>query len=747
MSVILQKPGPMLADEARQFMGEQIRYPNMAGTKQVAERALGVGQEVCAQWAGDIEVMHRRWRLTQYMLAGNTIDQGSPEDIHLPELYKMVETIVPRMVEVFFEKDPAFTAKPRKELKRQLAEELAALFDWQLDQTRFHMLVDPHLRDAVVCQVAPLKVLWDRRIKRRFRREWDSKARSDGSIEWTTSGKWADEVTYDGPSVRIVDPYDFIMDTNSTDAQEAEFVGDRRMMSLGEILRYGEMFQWENLREVKESAQSGYLCPNASADHKWTRNPTDRFGQSETTRRKNRENQYEVVNLFLKTDIFQEGDFVETELVIVNGRTVVCARQNITDEQVRPYVFTRDTNTGHSLYGVGRIDNAVRINQHYDQLSAILLKTTKVAGCPFGFVDDGGELPDSLYRVEPFRIYRGVGKIQFTQVPDGVLRSGPAMLAGLQRHIEETCGVSKLAQGQDITGGTATESISALQEGNRRLKSLARAFDHMLQDLLHLFHVYTRQFGSGKITARVLGKRAITLNKEIIEVSPDTLMHDVDFEFPGLKAMSTYGMRAIGLSASLNAGAQLIVQNPDLVRSDMILHDLFAENVGPEYADRYVRVRADSALMHTQDEENRVLLAGEDVEIHEADDHQQHIREMQPLLRIAMDKENEMDKQVRRVILAHYLMHDQAMKVQEAQQKAEQQRADRVKTLQGAEAGGTPSEDGASRSPIRGGFQTNPAGENPGPPDARKQPRPGTASSRMTNQSEQTAFAAARPVA
>lgn len=734
MNTLTLSDGPISASEAEQWTKAAIPYANRAGDKGVAERALKAAQAAVRDWSERVLPLHKRWRHTFYMLSGNTLDNVGPADIHIPEMHKILETAVPRVVEALLDRDPWFRVLGRRSIKTKEAETIAAYLDWQIDQDKFVDKVEPAVRNMLVTQVAAFHICWERRLKRRFRREYKQIDSKDGKARYAVNGEWREEVDYDGPATRLVDPFDFIMDPSSTDPQMASYVGYRALVSLDEIERYGKMFGWENLTVIREATESGHLTPDYGQINRWSRDPSTRYSSDQ--KRKHLDHQpgkFEVVSLWMKADILEEGVFEEVEIVVVNGSTVAVARQNIMDGQFRPFAIARASNNGHHLFGVGPFDNAVRLNQQLDRYMAIVYRAAELSAMPFGFTGEDGELPDSLYRTRPGQLFKGVKDITFSSVPEGFTRSAPLVVGSLTRHIEETTGVYKIQMGQADAAGTATEATLSLQEGNRRMRAWIRAVAGMFKQTLDIFHRLNQQFTCAKTPFRVLGKRAAALGTEYVEIGPDSMLTDVDFEMVGLKSLSTNGLQQVGLQALINIGAPFMQANPDLVNVGPLLHDAAKLLVGREEADRYIRVPPDPDNMVPQEQENVILLSGGEVEVHEMDDDEDHMVRMRDLVAQAEDEDSGMDARVVENVLKHHLEHALARKRKAAKRHAAEERQQLVSTMMQQQTG---------TAPQPGGFMTQPGqkagsmpGQNPGPMDVRKAPRTaGTA--RMHSQAE-----------
>jgi hypothetical protein len=415
------------------------------------------------------------------------------------------------------------------------------------------------------------------------------------------------------------------------------------------------------------------------------------------------------------------------------GQLIHEVRRNQYDGNFRPYALARASKNGHELFGVGPFDNAIRLGQHYDRYHQIFLRSAEVAACPMVFAQDDSDLPDSLYKIRPFSVFKGVGPVTFTTVPDGILRAAPMVLGSLSRMIEDTTGVYPIQQGQDIPGGTATEATLSLQEGNRRLRGYIRGFADGLTQLLQGTYRLARQYSIEDVEFPVLGKRALDLRRTHLTVNPADLLGDVKFEIVGLRSLRQYGMSAIGIQNFSNAGAPYIMANPASVDQPYLLHILAEENLGQDVADRLVRLPTPPDRLRSQEEENEGLIQGAEIQVDPDDNHKEHLgdKTFRDMVRRAMDPKDKMEKQVKIEVLKHFFSHQQLQREKQVQEDATRSRMEQQRQLMAPEAGGQVGADGGS-SPARGGMSNamqqlpgQTAGETPGPPSAQKSPRPG----------------------
>jgi len=736
--------GQFTVEEARAAMDLHLGT-NYASNDKIAEAAQTTVQAILPEWTERMLPLHKRWRGTWWMLSGNTLEKNSVEDVHVPEIYKHIETIVPRLEEIILEREPWFRIVPRRQVDANRADTMAAYIDWQFSQAKLRELIQPAIRNMLVTQCAAFHVYWTNReewvTQREIKREWTK----DGRLKKSVKKKRSKEIVFSGPKADLIDPLDFIIDTKATNPQNAQFVGHRAWLSIDEIRKLGKELGWHNLDALEDVVPSG---PNREQDvYKWARDPAARYGESmnRIAPKDNRPKKLELVILYSRWSPDPENiEYEDYRFVSIAGKTMLEVRKNPNDGGLRPYATMRVSKSGHEFFTVGPFDNAIRLNQHLDRHHQIAMRTAAIAGQPFVFAEEDSELPDSLYRAVPGQIFKGTGPVRFSQVPGDILRAHPMISQDWKNNISEVVGSYPIHMGQD-SNGTATEASLSLQEGNRRQRGHLRAVADGLDQILNLFVKYNLQYSESDVEFPVLGKRALDMRRTHVNMSPADLLDDVQFELIGLKSSRTYGLKATGLQAFVNSMQPFIVANPNAVDQLQLMHEVCSELVGPDEADRIVKVPTPLSKLRSQTEENEGLIEGAEIEVDESDDHEQHLREIHPLYLRAVDPSSEMHFDVRRVVLAHRETHRMMYEQQQAIQKAKQERAPQM--VAPAEAGGSVDPETGRGAPMAGGVSNamqdlansgpggQTQGENPGPSDSRKYGKTGR-KSRTTNQTE-----------
>lgn len=740
--------------EAQAVMDEALDTRNRAGTPQIDEKAMTIATGIMAEWSDRMQGLFRRWRAINKMLAGNTLDKGGPEDVHVPEIYKAMETIIPRMEEtVVGLYDPWFRLVPRRKKDTSAVNANSAFLDWEFSQAKVRTTIQPALRDMLTSQACAWYCWWDNEEKYKTFREFETVIDAKGRAKKKLKRKRRQKVIrFSGPRAVLVDPFDFIIETRSTDPQTAPYVGHRWWMTEDEVKRVGAQMGWQNLDKIG-AAQPETLGPAYMDSYRWASDPTMRLGGLAMPLNPiaGRPNKLEVVVLYSVCDLRQgqpgaDGDnYRDTRIVIVGGKTVVEVRDNPLDGDLRPYAIARVSKSGHHFYSTGPFDNAIRLNQHLDRYHQVFLRGAHLAAQPFGFSSEDGDLPDSLYQMRPGKIFKGVGDIRFSEIPSGFLNAAPMVLGMLQKNIEETTGAFRVNMGQD-TGGTAHEAQLAFQEGNRRLSGMVRCFGEGLTQLLDIFQRLNLQFSTDDVEFAVLGKRALDLRRQNMTIGPADLLDDVQFEIIGLRNARNYGLKATGWQAFMNTMTPFLMANPAAVDQVGLMHDIAAELVGQEEADARIKVPTPLEQLKPQREENFGLLAGEVIDVDPDDDDAKHLddEDFHKLVRRAYNEKDPMPRHVREAIWRHLHDHIDQFNRKQAQSSVRMQRAQMQRQIMAPEAGGQPA-----TSPQAGGFSdamkqlgSEPGGqtpgENPGPADRMKYGSVAGAG-RTTNQSENMA--------
>jgi len=98
---IRDKAGPLTAEVAKQWLNQQIPYENIAGRDDGADQRIVKAVDRYKRIYQEKTLgLRKKWRYINHMLRGNSVSKvPGMADIHVPELYKRLETACTRIHE------------------------------------------------------------------------------------------------------------------------------------------------------------------------------------------------------------------------------------------------------------------------------------------------------------------------------------------------------------------------------------------------------------------------------------------------------------------------------------------------------------------------------------------------------------------------------------------------------------------------------------------------------------------------
>lgn len=717
-------PGPLSADLAKKWTNQQIPYHNIAGeASDRDEKFVRAVQSYKRIYQDKTLGLRKKWRYINHMLRGNSTSKipGLP-DIHVPELYKRLETACTRIHEAIKSYSDWFKVRGRDPMDETEAQLIQEFIRWQLLESDADALDLPGIRSLFTYQVCVAKVQWDRRIERRPKTQVEEIPIPEGGFDYKFTRTIEEQVVFDGPVAHLVDPLNLIIDTSKSDPRRAMFIGDTCRMTKGEIMAKCNSGEWKNGHLVKDL--QGNALPASEIEHdKMLRSITEKYGQGLRLPEGSPE-EFDVTEVWCRTDLYGDGGEVEAKIVTVQDKVCVCAIENFYDSKKRPYAVAVWSKEGFDLFGTGPLDNAVRTNEELDHHRQLAMESHKLSVCPMVFTEEDADLPDTLLGALPGSVFSGVGKVQFASPPD-TLRSMPMVEQTLKMDIQETTGIPDILQGTDNGGAnTATEIERRIQEGNKRLLGGIRAYSGFQEQILHLFHEMNKQFVLRRQKFRVLGKAAKHLGS-YAEIKPTDFQKAIDFEFIGLANLHTIGTRATAIANFLTIMTPYVGMMQDRINIPKLLQEFYDVTIGQSLGEDIIDVPSMLNTLMAPEEENYHLLSGTDIRVDEMDDDEDHLPIHAQALLEAKKKGN---THAEKLILGHILNHSVSARRKEIRQKAAQSRAPIASQPQ------RPSEPGETEpvtavSPTSGSGagspSQTPAGETPGPPSLGTMNRPG----------------------
>ena len=251
------------------------------------------------------------------------------------------------------------------------------------------------------------------------------------------------------------------------------------------------------------------------------------------------------------------------------------------------------------------------------------------------------------------------------------------------------------------------------------VRNSIRANGNLWRQCAQLIKNMELQFSTGSKMFAVSGKASRLLGRQA-EITPQMLMEDVDFRFLGLTDVHVFGNRLQGMAQWMNRWGPMLMNMPQVNMQALCQMD-YELSVGRGQMNEIFPSVSNSWETWSQEEENAMLMAGQYVPVHEADDDDEHLDKVQELLARAAN--DNAPKYVIERILEHIEEHTQQAERKDREERAQQERADQTARLMAAQGG----QPGVDRPPVPGGMEApaQQADVTPGSPQERTQPRTG----------------------
>jgi hypothetical protein len=643
------------ANSAEAWFSKFHLYPNLANKGDIAEKSLAYVTNVIQSFTSGISYKRRTWQVIQWILHVNTLaDVGSADEIHVPELFKHRETLVPRLEEAIFNFDPPFEVLASRP---GLSDDEITIRDFlwsQLLKDNVHKKFSDCFRSGFDFGVSILKSWWE--VKKRDVLVRDIKENEDGTFE--VNKRFEEKVVSNRPrSVAIYPPY-FIVDLQADSQEDARYMGDLQFMNLSQLQDLEAQGVFVNIDELERQK------PQFDPGLFWSYNREQKNTQFADIQNDDADPRFPVVEVWGCLNLEGKG-YREYVLTVANGTTVIRANENPFDDKHRPYAIASLSKNPFEIFGVGPAEPAVPLQLEHDIHRNLGVQSSRLAVSPFIRADPDADVPDSIFAIEPGTVIRARREsFEVLKFPNasGDMRH---MEEILRRDMEETLGTPRIFEGSGQAGPTATEIERKIQEGNRRIRGYVREFSRMLETLLRHFHAMNRQYITDKDVFRVLGSSA--KSGVYKHINPKLVDTDLDFRIIGPDNLHILGEETRNLQLFMNAAAPILQRDPDKLDEDTFLSRLERLMVGD--STKIIKSMPDIGDMRSAEEENFLLKTGERIEVHPYDEDKSHME-----VHLGLLEEQGLDAQTKMEIVRHIASHELAMTRKAAQEGAKEKR-------------------------------------------------------------------------
>lgn len=722
--------GGMPADLVKDWYKVLDPYENLATDKWIHDRALDFTRRHEQLYDEKTYDLQKKWQLQWVLYQGRSLlgyADGDLTSTHVPEYWKMVETLVPRLEEPFVAHDPSFEVKGRDRLDRQKAAKIRAFLQWQHAENNLEQLMVDIDRVALIYGFAVVKSWWSVETDWQVKRNPKRVITPAGEEVWEFDRKEEEEILYEGPRWSIVDNPWFLTDAYYSDTQKARFVGDKRYMTFDEIADLGEREVFVNWRKlahedpVHSRRYSDYTRDTRSLTWPWEVTPSAREPAGTPAH-------FPVTELWCKFQIRPNEKARNMVITVANQSTVLRVQENPYDDGHVPYAVWKACPHPFEFHTMGPLDHLIPLSMELDRSRRIFSKSTEISGCPIVLADEQSDLPTNLWNVRPGEVLNAnPDRIRELNVSADV-RGLQAHQEIIRRDFEETSGAPRVYEGtmSGSAGATATEIERKIQEGNKRLAALIRGKARMFSQLLHHQHALNKQYLRTSVPFRVLGRGAVGLD-EYQTINPSEVNYAVDFEFLGLRQMKSLGVEAIALTNFSQLVQTIAAINPQALQNVDALELLrFAldATIGQRPGQEIIRVPDDLSTMQSQIEEDRILLEGDFIGVHSMDDDREHMSRMELVL--SNPQWDQVPEHIQAIYFRHYMEHELQLEKKQMRLSAQGQARPEMATPwapQEAPQMGMPGQGSPPTGPAVP--SQSPQGEVPGPPNAARMRTPG----------------------
>lgn len=717
-----EDPAGLSPAEAKSWLEIQIPYENHATNPDLAVQAYSFCKDLVHKFQSRMHPVYDQWAVNQSFIRG-TYYNRSPwdvDDIHSPAMYVALETLVPRIEEAIYPNREWFQCLGREKMDKKDQDKLRDLLLYQMEAIDHIGDANGGIRDMLTYQIVCAKIYWDTHIDNtRVKREW-SKETIEGKTKWKSKVSRDEKIVFNGPRCNLIDPFDMLFDTDRTKIEEMQYIGNWCRLPYSYIERMGNLGLYANHTELWDQAPLSRW--DYSTYEKEERKPD--YGHYVTGQKYNQDGdkEFEVLELWGKYDIHRNGAPVECVITIANNNVILQVRENYHDDKHRPYAIGRAARDAHDLLNVGPLDHCARLNAAQDFHRQLFSRAHENTITPTVLIDEQNDIPREVTALHAGKFItvndiNGVKELKLSST----LNDWAGTEAILNTNIEEVSGATKAVKGSGASD-TATENINDLKEASRRLRAYVNSYTQFENDILRQFHSLNRQFCTGPIKYRVLGKRAAGMDiYDVLE--PELLNYDVDFDFAATGSIHSGELRHTQLLQFLNVAHPYVVAQMGQINIPYLLKELAREALPSLDVDKVIKVPTPLDELLTQSQENMLLAQGQKLEVDPQDDDETHLEELSELKLRAVY--GQLDDHVAMAVLEHWNKHVIQLERKRQQQAASQNQPPTYQPGQQdaltAQRGTTGNQQPYGRLGSGSPAQT-PFGETPGPGNGAQTP-------------------------
>lgn len=623
-SILIPHTG-LEASQLRSWNEAFAPYENQAGNEEVCLRARHFVAQRVLDYQRRTSDLRERWDSLNYLLEGNSMADSDMEDLaHVAEIYKAIETITPRIMKALFSDDPWFQVEGRKQrLARIRSEKLRAFLAQQLDAIKWLQNAPMTVRAMLIYGFSGYKTWWSTEKEVVVERHYSEEITDEGILA-TIRKQEKEEITFNGPKARIIDPIYFGIDLSCTDVADADWIYDQQEMSFDQLLELQDTGVFKNVEQLQADEPFRSDFSGHRADTRYSAVDRD---QTVGLRRspEGGSQMHRITEMWCRFAPRSGERTRKYVITVADERVVLRVMENPNDRKHMPYALCRASKYPFAFHGLAPMDQAMPLQVELDNFRQMAFETSKQMISPPIAVDPTIEMPESMWRWGP-------GKI-LPVAPDKLkeigIKGNLAAFAGMHERIttdiEEITGAVRILQATSAGDQTATGVERRIEQAVERITDYVRAFSECGVQVLEQFHMLNKQYMTRREAIKVAGPGARWLT-DYSEIGPEDFGPDVDFKIVGLGHIHTFGMEATRLKEFAAMSMPLIEQYPNAVNVPALLQMIWVKTVGLQGEQDVIKLPQDPMLAMDQEAEVELMIQGNPWPVHAQDDDIEHLQ-------------------------------------------------------------------------------------------------------------------------
>jgi hypothetical protein len=620
-------------EQEAQWIASRMGYENLATRQRVAERAKAVVQAELAATRTSLEYLRNKWLILYRLYRGETLSKFfyGPDSIHVPEPYKAVETVVPRVFAALFDIEPWHKTKGQTRTYDASAKMMQALIDHQIYGTDLVSRAERLLRTLAIYGTAPGYTWWRQEVKeiqyREVKRVPDQT--QDGRFVTKLFDVKREEIVFDGNDFRPIELWDYFAPPLASSVEEAEWVGHRTVYTTNQIRMMGQLGLWENLSELEDSTGDD----TAMFDDEYKQRKGYSFGiwDPHAELQSAGVGHYEVFERWGLFDIEDDGHPVECQIVVIQprGRAVIArVSKNPYWHGEKPYVTPRYTILEGEHFGIGVIEPIAKLSLELDRKRQLELNATELSSNPILVAVDGANIPDEQLVATPGLVLRaptadGIRPLVIPDVSDACIKSQNRVVADIR---ETTGAVTTMMGGAERGSETAYEVSSRLDESNVRIKGVVKNFERdWIVPLMIMWDGSNQQFMRTAKVVRAIGHQGLKWSDEIV-LTPDKITGRFNHIALPSSRLNQQQVQVQQLVNLLDRAPILNQQIPGMIKLPFLLARIFREGFGIRDVDEIITMNPEDRQMMSAIEEHEAWKYGEVPEVQPGENLMRHAK-------------------------------------------------------------------------------------------------------------------------